>query len=198
MGAWTKFPLAADLPASLAVRSGRGVFLASGDERDERFPVFLTTPVVVDEATACVPLRTGDGQILGALVLGFAERRAFTAEDERFLNDLCVLAATALLRTTGRIQLAFLADASARLAMSLDLEETMRTIRELAVPALADSAEIYLLTDDAVDVFATDPAGDEGTSLVLPLWARSHMIGALAVSNDEGRAISQTERILVE
>ena len=59
-------------------------------------------------------------------------------------------------------RVAFLAEASARLAGSLDVEATLRTVAELAVPALADWCFVEVLGDDGVvrpmAVLHQDPA----------------------------------------
>jgi PAS domain S-box-containing protein len=177
---WRRFPLADGLPASDAVRTGQAVFLTSHDDRDERYPVFAATPAVPDEAFAMMPLT--DGEPLGCLVLGFSQARQFSVEDRRFFDTLAGQCAAALGRAAlyeererarrtaeearqaaerSRDRLAFLAEASALLAASLDPQETFERLAEGIVPRLADWCAIYLLDEHRVVPAAithSDPA----------------------------------------
>ncbi len=155
-GHWGRFPVSADLPASEAVRTGRAVFIESPEERDRRYPVFATAPLVPDEAYAIVPLADHDPS--GCLVVGFAEPRSFSAQDEDFFFVLASRCGAALDRArlfeereharaaaeVSRAALAFLAEASALLASSLDYERTLTQVAELAVPRLGDWCGVYL------------------------------------------------------
>ena len=78
---------------------------------------------------------------------------------------------------------AFLAEASTRLASSLDYELTLRNVAELAVPALADACTVDVLLEngDVRRVAATRLAEGalEGQVLVrVPLEARGRVLGA--------------------
>ncbi len=153
---WRRFPVSADLPASEAVRTGRAVFIRSPGERDRRYPVFATAPLVPDEAYAIVPLADHDPS--GCLVVGFPEPREFSALDEDFFFVLASRCGAALDRArlfeereharataeVSRAAVAFLAEASALLASSLDYERTLTQLAELAVPRLADWCGVYL------------------------------------------------------
>jgi len=92
---WTKFRVDAPLPASEAVRTGRPVFITSPRERDTRYPIFTEHPVVQDAAYAIEPLVV-DGRTLGTLVVGFAESRQFSADDEALLAAAASRCAQAL------------------------------------------------------------------------------------------------------
>jgi serine phosphatase RsbU (regulator of sigma subunit) len=164
---WRTFPLAAQLPASDAIRSGQIVLLNGPEDRDARYPVFRDTPVMGDKAVAVAPLIDEDGTSFGAMVVGFPERRAFTEGDLRILSALAAQAATALRRSAlyedareaaeaerearlaaerAQERLAFLAEASSTLASSfLDLETTLAQVVDLAVPRLADGCAIQLV-----------------------------------------------------
>ncbi len=157
MAHWGRFPVDADLPASEVVRTGRAVFIRNDAERRARYPLFVSAPLVKDEAYAIIPL--GQEIALGALVAGFPAARDFSAEDESYLNAVGAQCAAALGRAelyeqreharlaaeTARGRLAFLAEASAALASSLDYEDTLARLAELAVPRLADWCALYLL-----------------------------------------------------
>jgi PAS domain S-box-containing protein len=162
MAHWRRFPLDAPLPASEAVRTGRAVFLCSPAERDERYPVFASSPVVGDDAFAMVPL--ADGEPFGCLVFGFPKPREFSADDERFYDTLAGQCAAALSRAglyeqrerareaaeRSRDRLEFLAETSNVLAATLDDQETFRRLAEHLVPGLADWCAIYLLDEGRV------------------------------------------------
>jgi anti-anti-sigma factor len=156
---WGRFPVAADLPASEAVRTGCAVFIGSPAERDRRYPVFSSGPLVPDEAYAIVPLADRDPG--GCLVVGFAEPREFSAQDEDFFFVLASRCGAALDRAhlfeereharaaaeASRAAVTFLAEASAILVSSLDYERTLTQLADLAVPRLADWCGIYLTHD---------------------------------------------------
>jgi PAS domain S-box-containing protein len=79
---------------------------------------------------------------------------------------------------------AFLAEASTRLASSLDYELTLRNVAELAVPTLADACTVDVLLEsgDLRQVAATPLAEGalEGQVLVrVPLVARGRVLGAI-------------------
>ncbi|MGH9189258.1 MAG: SpoIIE family protein phosphatase, partial [Acidimicrobiales bacterium] len=165
---WSRFRLDGDLPASEAIRSGRMVLMESPEARDRRYPAFVGTPVLENGSWAVVPLHDEDGSGFGALVIGFASSRSFVAEDLRMFEALAHQAAGSLRRaqlfeTTRKAvaaeaearriaeesqdRLAFLADASAALASSLDYELTLATLADLAVPRLADWCAVHLVDD---------------------------------------------------
>ncbi len=166
---WRTFPLAAQLPASDAIRWGEIVLLNGPEDRDARYPVFRDTPVMDDKAVAVAPLIDEDGTAFGAMVVGFPERRSFSDADLRILSALAAQAATALRRAAlyedareaaeaerearlaaerAQERLAFLAEASSTLASSfLDLETTLAQVVDLAVPRLADGCAIQLVDD---------------------------------------------------
>lgn len=168
--AWRRFPLSAPTPAGDAVRLGEAIYVTSLADLHVRYPIFGDTPIVGDEALACLPLATPGRGAMGAMVIGFTRPNTFPEADRRLLHALATQAATALARTRSRAaleeareQLAYLADASARLAASLDLDETLATIGALAVPRLADRCNLYLLAGERVQTLVlqpTDPGVD--------------------------------------
>jgi GAF domain-containing protein len=150
--AWAVFPLEAPLPASDAVRTRRQVFLTSPDDRDTRYPVFRTSPVVDDNAFAIAPLAVDDtSPVLGALVMGFAEPREFDVDDASALAFISTQCAAALHRANAQAtadraeeRLRFLSEASAVLGSSLDWRSTLTKVATLAVPRVADWCAITL------------------------------------------------------
>ena len=170
---WGRFPVSADLPASEAVRTGRALFISSPEERDRRYPAFVAAPLVPDMAYAIVPLAEDDPS--GCLVVGFPAPREFSAQDEDFFFVLASRCGAALERAqlfeereharaaaeTSRAAVAFLAEATALLASSLDYEHTLTQLAELAVPRLADWCGVYLIREtdqiQAVAITHVDP-----------------------------------------
>jgi GAF domain-containing protein len=151
--AWTGFPVRERLPLSDAVRTGEPVYLASTAERDRRYPP-LARPPERSHALACLPL-VFEGRTLGGLVLSFPGDVVFDAERRALKEALAAQAAAALDRARLdqaerelRQRLAFLAEASALLASSLDYERTLRRFAELCVPRLADWCAIDMPAAD--------------------------------------------------
>jgi serine phosphatase RsbU (regulator of sigma subunit)/PAS domain-containing protein len=82
---------------------------------------------------------------------------------------------------------AVLAAASAALAESLDLEQTLRTVQSLAVPRFADRCVVALEPSDGEPVQTAD-------TLTVPLRARGAVIGALSlVMEDSGRSFGEAD-----
>jgi len=237
--AWRKFPLAAELPASDAIRTGQIVLLHGPEDRDRRYPVFRDTPVIGDKAVAVAPLIDEDGTAFGAMVVGFPEPRDFTDADQRILTAVAAQAATALRRAAlyedlreaaaaerearvaaerARERLAFLAEASSRLASSfLDLDTTLAQVVELAVPRLADGCAIALVDDRGglrpVAVTHADPAAvdhlrrlaegvDAGAgawnAAVIPLRSQRRTVGSLTLVTEGGRSLDDADVQLAE
>jgi PAS domain S-box-containing protein len=179
---WGKFPLSALTPVGDAFRTGEAVYLSSLEELHARYPVFRGQPIVGDEALAVLPLTTPGPGTLGAMAIGFATARDFTPADRRFLVALAAQAATALARTQAHVatdaarreaeaageQLTYLAEASARLSGSLDLDATLRVVAQLAVPRLADRCALFLLAGQQVEpVILAPPEMDPVTRALL-------------------------------
>ena len=161
LAGWDRFPVAAEVPMSVAIRTGESIWIESAEELERRFPA-LQSESVRFRALAVVPL-TVEGSILGSLSLSFAEPRRSDPETDAFLSAVAGQAADALertrlreaeRRTTGR--LAFLAEASELLSESLSLETTLAQLAELTVDRIADWCTIELI----------DPEGRVGPSTV--------------------------------
>lgn len=186
---WRRFPLAADLPASEAVRTSRAVFLRSPAERDDRYPVFAASPVTHDAAFAIVPL--SETEPVGCLVFGFAEPREFPPEDEAFLGALAGQCEAAFSRARlyedrerSRARAAFLAEASAALGTSFDVEELVMAGAELAAGRLADRCTVSLL-DERLEIEAgrAEPA-DDAAVVTVAMAVRGRPIGSLTLANE--------------
>ena len=191
---WDTFPLAANLPASEAIRTGEVVLLRSRAELHQRFPMPPGAPLVGDEAHAIIPLPDEDGTFFGALVVGFAEPRDFDDDDVALLKALGAQCAGALRRaelfeaTRAAVAaeqaarqateeahrgVAFLAEASSALASSLDYERTLARVVDLAVPRLADWCAVFATSGDgSIRLLGLAHADPERVELVRRLLER--------------------------
>ncbi|MDP9405252.1 MAG: SpoIIE family protein phosphatase, partial [Actinomycetota bacterium] len=121
----------------------------------------------------------------GVLELGFPRARRFEPAEREAASAMALQIAQALARSRryeaeresragaerSRFRLEFLAAASDRLATSLDYRQTLATVAELAVTALADWCAIHLLDDDGrvqlVNVVAGDPETERTLTALL-------------------------------
>ena len=159
---WSSFDVGAEVPAAHSLRTGEAVLLRSRTEVLERYPTLAQDIAQGSrQALASLPL-VADGLAFGAIGLGFDDERPFDEDETRFLTSLALLCAVAFdrarayeaeaeARATAEAawaQLSFLAEASALLASSLDWEDTLRRVAELAVPVLADWCIVHLVVGD--------------------------------------------------
>jgi serine phosphatase RsbU (regulator of sigma subunit) len=166
LAGWESFPLAAELPMSVAIRGGEPVWTTSATELHERFPL-LGDASVRFESLAVIPLAV-EGVPFGAVALSFVEARVFDPEEKSFLAAATQQAAHAIgharlfeAERTAAERLTFLAEASELLARSLDPDESLRSLAALAVRHIADWCGIEMLEDDgslrSVAVAHVDP-----------------------------------------
>ncbi|MCG3040543.1 SpoIIE family protein phosphatase [Streptomyces sp. S1A] len=119
--------LESDYPGSVAVRTGRAVYLASPDEYHRRFPAVW--PLVAGygrRAWAYLPLIVG-GRTIGAWLLAFDTPVAFTPDERRLLVSVARMLAQALSRV-------YVQESKRELADSL--QRTMRPAHRTAVPGM--------------------------------------------------------------
>jgi PAS domain S-box-containing protein len=152
-----RFPVSGDFPLSEAVRTGEGVFLGSEAERDERYPELIDRSQP-GHGLVCVPL-VGERGTIGGLVFSFSADQEFPPERRALKIALGRQAALALERArfsaaerTLRERLAFLAEATALLTSSLELDRTLERITALAVPLLADWCAISMLVEETGEI----------------------------------------------
>lgn len=160
------FPIDHPNPASDAVRLGRPILLSDHHEIERRYGAFVQD-VPEGRSVVCLPL------IVGARPVGVAG----LTFDNGWLPgpqelDLLMTFAGACGQAIRRIradeeaaerarQLAFLADASAELASSLDYRSTLAKVASLCVPVLADWCAVDMLERDTLTTLAVahaDPA----------------------------------------
>jgi PAS domain S-box-containing protein len=122
-------------------------------ESDPRlWPSLTTLPTA---ALLAVPLRTAD-RAIGTLSVSRSDPgRAYSADDERFLQALADRAAIAVERARlyeaerqTHERATFLAEASASLIADVEYADRLRALSRLAVPVLADWCVVDLLADD--------------------------------------------------
>jgi PAS domain S-box-containing protein len=166
LSVWKRFPLDAELPMSVAIRSGEPVWTTSADELRSRFPA-LRGASVRFASLAVIPLVV-EGTPFGALALSFAAQRRFDSEERAFLLAMAQQAAQTLdrawlyeARRVAGERLAYLAEASELLAGSLDPDDSLRRLADLAVHRFADWCGIELVDEDgglrSVAVAHVDP-----------------------------------------
>jgi GAF domain-containing protein len=149
---WRRFPARAHTPIADAMREGVPIFLDEG-ELATRYPEIRNSAM----PTASVPLQ-GDGPLLGALSFRFEQGHRFTDAERTFAMALAEHCAHALERARlydaerrSREALAILASIGEHLARSLDPDAALRTLAELAVPAIADQCIVDLVRGDHIE-----------------------------------------------
>ena len=152
-----RFPLAGNFPLSEAVRTGEGVFLRSERERDARYPE-LVGRSQPGHALVCLPL-VGEHGPMGGLVFSFSSDQEFPPARRALKLALARQVALALERAhlavaeqALRESLAFLGEATALLTSSLELEQTLESLTQLAVPLLADWCAISMLVEETGEI----------------------------------------------
>jgi signal transduction histidine kinase len=147
-----RFPISGDLPMSYVVRTGEPLFIETRAERDQLFPNLVDREA--QGPLAVLPLAL-EGRMLGVIALSFGGNMVFSPERRQMKLTLARQAAQALDRArlyeaaqVARQRLAFVAEASALLATSLDYEQTLARLARLAVPRLADWCAIDMAGED--------------------------------------------------
>jgi PAS domain S-box-containing protein len=172
---WARFGVDDPVPAAEAVRTGEVVSAATVAERDARWPVIAKYARDVEHALVVLPLRV-EGTTLGAVSLSFPT--AGRAPDRALLGSFADACAQALARARSaerareaNQRLAFLAEASAQLAQSLDVERTLAGVARLAVPALGDWCVVHLVQDGELRALAVEHVDPSKTELA---WSVQH------------------------
>ncbi|WP_407572987.1 diguanylate cyclase [Deinococcus altitudinis] len=139
-------------PPCESVLTGRSLFLL-GDALDQRFVGRAEIRSARTRSLASLPLLVEE-RALGVLVLSFETEQVFGPPAQAFLGAFALQCAQALERAQGqalietsRERLAFLASASELLALSLDIQETLGRLGQLAARHIADWV-VVILPDD--------------------------------------------------
>ncbi|SMB86589.1 diguanylate cyclase [Deinococcus hopiensis] len=144
-----RVPLSLNIPPAEAARLHRPVFV-SGEELDRQYPESVEVRAERTRSVAALPLLV-DGQLHGVLSLSFNGPRRFDEAEQHFILTMTQLCTQALDRVQSREaiersseRLAFLGQASAILASSLKLEDTLQRLGALAVETLANWCTVFL------------------------------------------------------
>ena len=153
MDDYARFPVSADLPMSQVARTGKPLFIGSKRERNALFPA-LVGQGEESHALAVLPLKL-EGRLIGVIGLSFGQDMEFSESRRQMKVTLARQAALAIERTrlyeaerAARERFAFIAEASELLSSSMEYEETLSRLAELAVPRLADWCAIDMLGAD--------------------------------------------------
>jgi serine phosphatase RsbU (regulator of sigma subunit) len=176
----------AELPAAVALRTGRTVWIETREDRDREFPALVGLEAST-VAMCAVPLVV-DGRRLGALRFSFVERRLFDDDERRFVLALAAQTAQALDRA--QLHHARL-DVSRRLQRSL-LPPTLPDIPGLDVAALyhpfgdgidvgGDFYDVWTAGPDRWAIAIGDAAGTGPEAAVMTAFVR-HTLRVLTMS----------------
>jgi PAS domain S-box-containing protein len=153
LGEYARFPVSADLPMAQVASTGVPLFISSKEERNALFPS-LRGRGEEGHALAVLPL-TLEARMIGLLGLSFGQDMEFSEGRRRMKITLARQAALALERTrlyeaerAARERFAFIAEASELLSSSMDYEQTLARLAQLAVPRLADWCAIDMCGED--------------------------------------------------
>ena len=145
-----RFPVSADLPMSHVARTGKPLFISSMEERNTLF-ASLRGRGHDGHALAVLPLAL-EGRLIGVIGLSFGQDMEFSEGRRQMKITLARQAALALERTrlyeserAARERFAFIAEASELLSTSMEYEETLERLAQLAVPRLADWCSIDMV-----------------------------------------------------
>ena len=95
---WSRFPVAAALPMSEAVRTWSTVVVADEEERNRRYPLLSDMPMG-HHSLVCLPLVAG-GDVIGGMSVTYPVVRRFSSDDESFLEAIASMTAQAMRRAT--------------------------------------------------------------------------------------------------
>ncbi len=175
---WRRFSINAPRPLADAVRTNTPIFISSAEVMQTIYPQTPILNTLGHQAWAAIPFMV-DTRVLGGLSFAFDTPRDFSEEERAFILALAQHCAQAFERArlydterqsraeaeAAQKRLAFLAEASALLASSLDYEETLQQMARLAVRSIADWCVIDVLEDDGalhrVAVAHTNPDKQE-------------------------------------
>ncbi len=158
---WERIAANAPLPVGTAIQSLAPVFIESPAALFEQYPAARTPASPISGAWAVIPLVL-NGDALGAITFGFDASRSFFEADRSFVVTLAHLCVQALERArlyesaraaqvaaeASRSRFAFLAEASAVLAGTLNERAVFDALVGLAIPRLADWMTLWVSSAD--------------------------------------------------
>jgi GAF domain-containing protein len=163
---WHEFSIEHANPASDAARQARPILLRNRGEIEERYGDFVKD-VPEGRSVVCLPLGVAAGPV-GVAGLTFDNGWLPGPQELDLLMTFALACGQAIRRIRAgeeaaerARQLAFLADASAELASSLDYRSTLAKVASLCVPVLADWCAVDMVDRDGLTTLAVahaDPA----------------------------------------
>ena len=187
---------AQDSPALRIVRTGEPAWVETEDDYRRLSPEILEKAKLAGRVLTfgAVPLSVA-GKVLGLVSYSHPPGHVFDEDERRFLVAVAQHCAQALDRARlldserqANERLRLLADAGETLALSLDLEESLRSLARLAVPAFADWCAIDLVQGEELRRVATahkDPAKARAAEAVARRYPSSaRAVGKAAVIAD--------------
>ncbi len=164
-------------PAGDSILSRRPLLLSGAAEIHSHYPG-LEKAAEGERSLLCLPLIAGEAAV-GVVTLSFPGRRQFDATEMEFFGVVADTCAQAVDRVQAMAEAAdqaaklqFLADATEELASSLDYEQTLRRVAELAVPGFADWCAIMLASDGRLRTLAVAHVDAEKLALAQRLQER--------------------------
>ncbi len=94
VAAFSPMTLDQELPLTIAAREREAVWVPTRRDATERFPLLGTSPAIVSNAWAAVPL-VSQGEVFGVLGLSFRSEHEWSRDERTYvsaLGDLCALA----------------------------------------------------------------------------------------------------------
>jgi PAS domain S-box-containing protein len=155
-----RISLAGTTPAARAAQTRQPIFVESRSDL-ARYPGMTSPLVECGGSWLVMPVVVENDHVIGTLGFGFRRWRRFADDDRFFLLMVADVCAQAMERSrlydaerkarsdaeAGRRRAAFLAEASKRLASSLDFEGTLERVAHLAVPEIADWCIVRAATE---------------------------------------------------
>lgn len=205
MAQWQRFPVDQPVPLAEAVRTGEPVWLASLDERVQRYPHLAEVYAASSyEGWISLPMKV-ESRVIGGISWSFADQHTLNDQERDFMLALAGQCAQAIMRAqlyeaerTARTaaelaqqRLAFLAEASAGLATSLDYATTLANLARFAVPRLADMCLVDVIEHDQqvhrVAVAHRDPLKEALAQEIArrypPMLKRTSLLGMTLTEN---------------
>jgi serine phosphatase RsbU (regulator of sigma subunit)/anti-sigma regulatory factor (Ser/Thr protein kinase) len=170
---YDSFPVDADLPGGIVLRTGESLVFRNRSDLAARFP-HLAGSYPEEMRLLVAPLIVGSHK-LGVLALRFIGSSSVQEDSQlTMLNTLAGVTAQALERAAATTaaglaadKLALLAEASAVLASSLDHRAVLQALADVVVPTLADWCVVQLLDEGQLRTVGITHSDGEKTA-----WAR--------------------------
>jgi len=152
---WPSAPLAPEMPATAAMRSGAAIFADRAEQFAGQWPAVGTDVLANGTGALCVLPLMVSARPTGFLAVSWPVPRSFGEEERRSLQALADQCAQALERARlaererrARQRLAFLGEVTRLVGASLEPADVASQVAELVVGAMADACAV-IVPDDA-------------------------------------------------